>query len=73
MNMQGKLRKFTSPNGEVIYLPEFTYDASHKEHLNNVRALLIKYPLPSMTEEDIIQMKKDLEEYNGHDTERISE
>jgi hypothetical protein len=60
--MSVKLKKFTSQNGEVIYLPRPDFDPYVEKKNNKARALLIKCPLPNMSEEDISQMKKDLNE-----------
>lgn len=71
--MATKLVKFTSQSGKVSYHRVADHDPYVEKKARDMKALLVKYPLPSMTEEDIIQMKKDLEEYDGDDAERIWE
>ena len=60
--MSYKLVKFTSQSGKVSYHRVADFDPYIEKKNNKARALLIKCPLPGMTEEDIIQMKKDLKE-----------
>jgi hypothetical protein len=58
--MSYKLVKFTSESGKVIYERVAVYDPYVEKKTNKIRVILIKCPLPGMTEDDIIQIKKDL-------------